>query len=96
MITRHRGLGDRRFSLGIEARETTVTLQASVTADEAFFTSTSLCICPTKSLNGQDYEIGVPGPVTKRLMDAFAEEAGFDYVAQYLSFLGNAPVQTGI
>lgn len=82
--------------LGIEARETTVTLQAALTADEAFFTSTSLCICPVKSLNGLDFDAGAPGPVTKRLMDAFAEEAGFDYVGQYLSFLGNAPAGVGI
>lgn len=82
--------------LGIEARECAIPLQAAVTADEAFFTSTSLCICPTKSLNGLDYEAGAPGPVTSRLMDAFAEEAGYDYVAQYLRFLGNAPVRTGL
>jgi branched-chain amino acid aminotransferase len=30
---------------------------------------------------------GVPGPVTGRIMDAYVELAGFDWVAQYLSRL---------
>jgi branched-chain amino acid aminotransferase len=58
------------------------------TADEAFLTSTSLCICPISSVNGATIGNGkVPGPVTQRLMAAFIDIAGMDYVAQYLSHL---------
>ncbi len=55
-------------------------------ADEAFFTSTSLCICPVKSLNGRSYASAIPGPITSRLTDAFIQLADFDFVQQYLSF----------
>lgn len=58
------------------------------TADEAFLTSTSLCICPVSSINGAAVGKGkVPGPVTQRLMAAFGDLVGIDYVAQYLSHL---------
>jgi branched-chain amino acid aminotransferase len=58
------------------------------TADEAFLTSTSLCICPVSYINGAAIGNGkVPGPVTRRLMAAFSDVVGVDYVAQYLSHL---------
>lgn len=83
-------------SLGIPHEERSVPLQYAMTADEAFFTSTSLCICPTASLNGVDYPAGAPGPVTRRLMDAFRDLVEFDYESQYLAHLGNAPAGVGI
>jgi branched-chain amino acid aminotransferase len=73
-----------------------VTPAMAAASDEAFFTSTSLCACPVRSLNGAALPGGVPGPVTRRIMDAFAAEAGFDFVAQYLAFLSDAPAQGGI
>ena len=82
--------------LGIECVEGTVQVQRAMTGDEAFFTSTSLCVCPISTLNGHPYPAGAPGPVTKRLMDAFSEEVGFDYVGQYLRFLGTGASGTGI
>lgn len=82
--------------LGIECVEGTVQVQRAMTGEEAFFTSTSLCICPISTINGRAYPAAIPGPVTKRLMDAFAEEVGFDYVGQYLRFLGRGPTGSGI
>ena len=82
--------------LGIPHQERSVPLQYAMTSDEAFFTSTSLCICPTASINGVDYPAGAPGPVTRRLMDAFRDLVGFDYEAQYLAHLGNGPADVGI
>ncbi len=79
---------------GIEARETDISFHFATTASEAFFTSTSLCICPVRSLNGRTY-LGHAGPVAKRLMSAFAEQVGFDYVAQYLAHLRSGPTRTG-
>ncbi len=58
------------------------------TADEAFVTSTSFCICPVSSVNGSDIgSHGVPGPVTDRLQKAYSGLVGIDTVGQYLSRL---------
>ncbi len=65
-------------------------------ADEGFFTSTSLCLCPLRSLDDRVFPAGVPGPVTARLMQAFADHVGFDFAAQYLRFLSDDPVSTGL
>ncbi len=73
-------------SLGIEIRECGISPEFAMLADEAFFTSTSLCICPVKSLNGRSYASTIPGPITSRLTDAFIQLADFDFVQQYLSF----------
>jgi branched-chain amino acid aminotransferase len=54
-----------------------------------FLTSTSLCLCGVRSVNGQAIGDGrVPGPITKRLTDAYVALVGTDFVAQYLSRLG--------
>ncbi len=82
--------------LGIPLRETSVPLQLAMTAQEAFFSSTSLCVCGVASLNGVTYSQAVPGPVTERIMKAFSDLVGFDYVGQYLKFLGTAPTGTGL
>lgn len=83
-------------SLGIECREETLSVHTAMTADEAFFTSTSLCACPVSTLNGARFRAGIPGPVTKRIMDAFADLVGMDYVAQYLQFAGSGGGRAGI
>jgi branched-chain amino acid aminotransferase len=57
-------------------------------ADEAFLTSTSLCICPVQSINGVAVgERRLPGPVTRTLIDAYGRLVDFDFVAQYLKRL---------
>jgi branched-chain amino acid aminotransferase len=79
---------DLAASLKIPAEERDIDLFDAYTAEEAFLTSTSLCICPASSLNGSPVGDGkVPGPVTERLMGAFSDLAGMDYVAQYLAHL---------
>ena len=83
-------------SLNIDIQVADVTPQQALDADEAFFTSTSLCVCPLRSLNGSIYGSVVPGPVTKRIMDAFCDLVGFDYVAQYLSFINESDGSTGL
>ena len=74
--------------LNLPSEEKDLDLYDAYTADEAFLTSTSLCICPISSVNGSLVGDGsVPGPVTQRLMSAFSDLAGMDYVDQYLSHL---------
>jgi branched-chain amino acid aminotransferase len=75
-----------RLGIPFEARDLDV--YDGLTADEMFLTSTSLCLCPVRSFNGRPVGGGgVPGPVTRRLMDAYAAEVGVDFAAQYLSRL---------
>jgi len=72
--------------LGLPAEERDLAPHDAYIADEAFLTSTSLCMCPVSSFN--DVKLApVPGPVTKRLIDAYAQLVGLDFVAQYSSRL---------
>jgi branched-chain amino acid aminotransferase len=61
-------------------------------ADEAFFTSTSLCICLLASLDGAQY----PAPVTVRLMRGFSDLEQYDFAAQYLRFLSVRPASIAL
>ncbi len=74
--------------LGIPFEEKDLDLYDAYTADECFLTSTSLCICGVRSLNGRKFGSGkVPGPMTQRLTEAYKEMVGCDFVAQYLRHL---------
>ena len=74
--------------LGIEVEETDLDLFDAYTADEAFVTSTSFCICPVSSINGSTTGDGrVPGPITDRLTTAYSGLVGIDVAGQYLSRL---------
>ena len=74
--------------LGMDTYEDDIDLYDAYTADEAFVTSTSFCICPVSSINGSEIgEDGVPGPVTDRLLKAYSGLAGIDIVGQYLAHL---------
>ena len=79
---------DLARQLGIPFAEQDLDLYDAYTADECFLTSTSLCICGVRSLNGRTFGAGrVPGPITQRLTDAYKEMVGCDFVAQYLARL---------
>jgi len=76
--------------LGIPCEERDLDVYDAVTADEVFLTSTSLCICGVRSVNGQPIGNGhIPGPITRRLTDAYVALVGTDFVAQYLSRLSS-------
>jgi branched-chain amino acid aminotransferase len=74
--------------LGIACREADLDLYDAATADEIFMTSTSLCICPVRSIGGRQLPAPIPGPVTRRLTEGYAERVGCDFVGQYLAHLG--------
>lgn len=69
-------------ALAIPCREADLDGYDALTADEAFLTSTSLCICPIGRINGRAIE--PHGPLTRRLTDAYRDLVGCDFVAQYL------------
>ncbi len=76
---------DLAAPLGIGCAEADLDLYDAYTADECFLTSTSLCICGVRSLNGRSFAAGkVPGPVTAKLTEAYKELVGCDFVAQHL------------
>ncbi len=78
---------DLAVAADIDVRETDIALFDGYTADEAFLTSTSLCLCPVASINGNKVGDGIPGPVTKTLLDAFSALVDHDFVGQYLARL---------
>jgi len=74
--------------LGYEVVERGIDLYDAYTADEVFLTSTSLCICPVASVNGNRIAGGkVPGAATKRILDAYSDMVGCDIQGQYLARL---------
>ena len=73
--------------LGIDCREADLDLFDAANADEIFMTSTSLCICPVRSIGGRPLPGPLPGPVTRRIGDAYARLVDCDFVAQYLKHL---------
>lgn len=77
---------DLAGELGIPIEERDLDIYDAYTAEECFLTSTSLCICAVRSINGRALP-AVPGPVTKRLTEAYKEMVGCDFVGQYLKRL---------
>ncbi len=70
---------------GIACVEKDLDVFDAANADEMFLTSTSLCMCPVRGINGAVIGDGsVPGPVTKRLIDAYANFVDCDFTGQYL------------
>lgn len=73
---------------GVEVRETDIAPYDAAIADEMFISSTSLCMLGVSTFNGQRVgDAAFPGPITSQIMDAYKEDVGFDFVAQYLAHL---------
>lgn len=68
--------------LGIPAEERDFTLYDMAQAEEFFLTSSAICALPVREVDSFRPKAPVPGPVTRRLIDAFAEETGFDFRAR--------------
>jgi branched-chain amino acid aminotransferase len=77
---------DLAGELAIPFEERDLDIYDAYTADECFLTSTSLCICSVKSINGRRLP-AAPGPVAERLTEAYKRLVGCDFVAQYLKRL---------
>jgi branched-chain amino acid aminotransferase len=73
--------------LKIHTRKEDIDLFDVYTADEAFVTSTSFCICPVWKFNGMKIGKQIPGPVTDQLQRAYSALVGMDFVGQYLAHL---------
>ena len=75
--------------LGMEVVEGDFTAYDVYTADEAFVSGTSPSIVPARSLKGSAVGGDLPGPHTLRLIRAFSELVGIDYVEQAIRSLGD-------
>jgi branched-chain amino acid aminotransferase len=69
-------------SLGIAYSCRDLTVDDVLHADEVMLCSTSPCVWPVASLNGQAIAGGVPGQMCVRLLAAWSELAGLDILAQ--------------
>ena len=72
--------------LGLKVVEKDIDIFDAFTADEIFLTSTSLCICGVRSIQGRKLlpENQAAGPITKALMNAYVDLVDFDWISQYL------------
>ena len=52
------------------------------TADEAFWTTTSMCVMPMTQVDRRPIGDGRPGPMSQRLLAAWSEAVGVDVVGQ--------------
>ena len=68
--------------LGIACRETTLTRYDLAQAQEWFLSSSLSCAVPVQEVDGISPLAPVPGPVTRRVMEAFTAETGFDFLAE--------------
>ncbi len=57
------------------------------TADEAFWTTTSMCVMPLTHVDKRPIGNGKPGPMSQRLLAAWSEAVGVDVVGQAKHFL---------
>jgi len=75
---------------GIEVIEDDISLYDAYTADELFLSSTSLCMCGVRTINGVPIADGtVPGPMTRKLIDAYITFVDHDFEQQYLKRLAS-------
>ena len=52
-------------------------------ADEGLLTSTPFCVMPVTKINGSPIADGKPGPIFRRLMEAWSQEVDLDILGQF-------------
>ena len=73
--------------IGLDVIETNLNTYDAITADEAFFTSTAVTLMPCVKVNGSVLGDGKTGPITKKLIQAWNELVGLDFIAQAKEYL---------
>ena len=72
--------------LNIPFNHREVTIDDVLSADEAILTSTSPCLLPVRSLNGQEIGTVCPGPVFCNAIERWGDQVGVAIVQQALTF----------
>ena len=65
--------------LSIPAEERNFTMYDVSQADECFLTSSAICAMPVREIDSFRPRLEMPGPITSRLIAAFAADTGFDF-----------------
>ena len=73
--------------LGLDVIECNLNRYHAINADEAFFTSTAFTLMPCVKIHGTQIGAGKTGPITTRLINAWNELVGLDYIAQAQQYL---------
>jgi len=73
--------------MGLEVIECNLNKYDAINADEAFFTSTAFTLMPCVKVQGCQLGDGKTGPITKRLIQAWNELVGLDFIAQAKGYL---------
>ncbi|MBN1909263.1 MAG: aminotransferase class IV [Pirellulales bacterium] len=68
--------------LGIAFQEADLSVTRATDADEALLASTPFCLMPVTRINDATVGDGQPGPVFRRLIEAWSEQVGLDIVGQ--------------
>ncbi len=76
---------DLAAQLGIPFVEREIWLFDALNAGEAFLTSTPYCLMPVSRINGVAIGDGRPGPICRRLLEAWSQQVGLDIVKQISS-----------
>jgi branched-chain amino acid aminotransferase len=73
--------------LGIEVIECNLNTYDAITSDEAFFTSTAFTLMPCVKVNGNPLGDGGIGLISQKLIEAWNELVGLDFIAQARGYL---------
>jgi branched-chain amino acid aminotransferase len=80
--------------LGIPFTERDLRLADATSAAEAFTTSTPYCLMPVTKINSVPIGNGRPGPVYRRLLDAWSQEVGVNIAEQIIEGAKSTPPKT--
>jgi len=72
-------------TLGLEFIERDFQLYDVANADEAWLTTTPYCVAPCTKINGAPIGSGKPGPVFRKIIDAWSQLAGVNIERQILN-----------
>ena len=76
--------------LDIPVREADIEPYDVRNAEEAWYTATTICMVPITRFDFQPVGTGRPGPIYRRLIDAWSEEVGVDIPAQAREYADRA------
>jgi branched-subunit amino acid aminotransferase/4-amino-4-deoxychorismate lyase len=76
---------DLAARMDISCVERDLSVFSVMNADEAFLTSTSFCMMPVTKINGVAVGDGRPGPLYRRLLDAWSRTVGVDIEQQIMN-----------
>jgi branched-chain amino acid aminotransferase len=85
--TRRRHTIELARQMRLEVVECNLNKYDAINADEAFFTSTAFTLMPCVKVQGCRLGDGATGPVTRKLIAAWNELVGLDYIAQARQYL---------